>query len=195
MKGLKMYYDKFDHEVENFLVKEKSEGKIPACEKGCSDCCKNVPLLISPSEIDYIVAKLNTLNKTQQKNIAKNIKQLDKKYTVPPEKINTMEAIQESRAMQMNYQCPFLLGNNCAIYEARPMLCRGYMSSNKNLCKDGTGDMIFHMPEEIRSHYLDTDDNKIGNNLLRSHAHRSIEYKNGKFHSLTNILREKARKM
>jgi Fe-S-cluster containining protein len=185
-----MDYKKFDEEVSEFI-----KGKSLACEKNCSDCCKNVPLLISYPEIDYIVEELNKLNNVQKKNIAKNIKQLDKKYTVPAEQIKSMEDIQNSRAMQMNYRCPFLLGDSCSIYNARPMLCRGYMSTDKSLCKNGTGDLAFKRSDSLMKHYIDINPYKVNNSQLQSHAHRSIEFKNGKFYSLTKAGLEKAKRL
>lgn len=185
-----MNYRRFDEELNEFI-----KDKNIACEQNCSDCCQNVPLLITYPEIDYIVEELNKLNNVQKKNIAKNIKQLDKKYTSSPEHISSMEDIQKSRAIKMNYKCPFLLGNSCSIYNARPMLCRGYMSSDKSLCKNGTGDLSFQRSDSLLKYYEDANPYKINNNQLQSHAHRSIEFKNGKFNSLTKVGFEKAKNL
>lgn len=185
-----MDYTRFDEEIDCFLKDKKI-----ACEKNCSDCCQNVPLLVTYPEIDCIVEELNKLNSVQKKNIAKNIKQLDKKYIALPEHLQSLEDLQNSRALQMNYKCPFLLGNSCAIYNSRPMLCRGYMSSDKSLCKNGTGDIIFERSDDLVEHYNSLNTYKINNNLLQSHAHRAIEFKNGNFYSLTKVGFEKAKQL
>ena len=176
-------------------MNEKDKGNFVACEKNCSDCCTNVPLMVTPSELDFIVKELNTLNSIKKKNINKNIKQLDKKYTAKPEHISSIEDIQNSRSFNMNYRCPFLIGNSCAIYNARPILCRTYMSTDKKICKNGTGDIICKLPNNLINGLLVKDYDTIDNNQLRSHAHRSIEYKNGKFISMSNILIKKAKEM
>jgi Fe-S-cluster containining protein len=190
-----MNYKEIDIEIEKFIKTEQEKGNCIACEKNCSDCCTNVPLLVTPSELDFIVFELNKLNTIQKKNISKNIKQLDKKYTSKPEHNNSIEDIQNSRAFNMNYKCPFLLGSSCMVYNARPILCRTYMSSDKSLCKNGTGNMLFKLPDNLININLIKDYDTIKNNQIRSHAHRSIEYKNGRFISMSNVLLKKANMM
>ena len=97
-----MNYKEIDEEIEKFIKNEQEKGNCIACEKNCSDCCTNVPLLVTPSELDFIVIELNKLNVIQKKNISKNIKQLDKKYTSMPEHINSIENMQNSRAININ---------------------------------------------------------------------------------------------
>ena len=188
-----MDYSKIDLAINDFIQEEAKKGNCIACGDGCSDCCKSVPLMLSPSEIDVIVQKLNSLNKHQKKSISKNIKQLDKKYTAQPENINSHEKLAHSKSINMNYQCPFLLGNRCAIYEVRPIICRTYFSTDKTLCKSSTGNLIFKLPEELAfSNTIDGYD-AIGKQFIKSHAHRSIDFKDGKFISLSKILISKAK--
>ena len=71
------------------------------CKKGCASCCKNGNYPISQLELDYIMKGYISLDDNLKKIIQKNI-----------------------ATLQKGGECPFLINNECAIYEYRPVVCR-----------------------------------------------------------------------
>lgn len=184
-----MFFTKLDKEILSFLEKQKEVGNIPVCEKNCNHCCKKVPLIASKIEIQQISKKLNTLNKMLQKEIKTNIQKLDKKYKTNEhgKLIKNVQDLEKSEFLKMSYQCPFLMGNACAIYDVRPRLCRTYFSSNKEICQTlgGTGDIQMPFSEELELYYKNEyPENYMEKDMIMGHVHRNIVYDNGKFKSI-----------
>lgn len=182
-----MYFKKMDNYINNILTNYSREDKQIACEKGCSTCCKNVPLIATKVEIKLIAQKLNTFNKILQDTIKSNIKKLDKKYQVGKSmRIGSMEDLNNNEKFLMSYPCAFLIGNSCTIYDVRPKICRTYYSSNKNICNEkGTADLFIQLPGELLKEYkIDYPENYKDNDEIVGHVHRCIDFKNNKFISL-----------
>ncbi|WP_182986944.1 hypothetical protein [Gluconacetobacter aggeris] len=83
-----------------------------ACTKGCDTCCHS---LVQVNPLFAILAVHEA------------------RHTFPPERLQLLK----ERLASPPAFCPFLFDGSCAIYAARPMVCRGYYSLNFDLCRQG----------------------------------------------------------
>jgi Fe-S-cluster containining protein len=81
------------------------------CKKGCSYCCKNGQYPISQIEFEYLLIGYNALSNDMKEIIKTEISKVKRKRQDNPDK-------------DFTYACPFLLNNECSIYEYRPIICR-----------------------------------------------------------------------
>lgn len=86
--------DKINHHVHH--LEERFPDDI-ACKKGCDDCCK--PLTLFPVEAFFLSAAFVELNNASQNRIITKIK-------------------------NQTDTCPLLIDHTCALYTARPVICR-----------------------------------------------------------------------
>lgn len=91
------------------------------CQKGCSKCCENGEYPFSEIEIKFLLAGTLLLDNSIQEQISKNINNLIKEK-------------QNFKGEKFLYKCPFLINNECAIYDHRGIICRtfGLISTNEN---------------------------------------------------------------
>ena len=84
-----------------------------ACKKGCGLCCKNAEFPFSEMEFNYLIKGSLTLSIEIQNKVEENIEKIlkDKK---------------EFKGEKFKYNCPFLIENNCSIYEHRGIVCRSF---------------------------------------------------------------------
>lgn len=178
------YYQAIDKRI-----RKETRNKVFACKSGCSDCCKKLKIVIPTLEIDYLVDYLNSINSDTQEIIANNLVKLYREYE--DKKINTIDRAditiikQEQRLV---YDCPFLINDLCSVYDARPILCRTYLSKNKQICLEGRADNVL---ESIYAssflNLLNHDKNKSYTTQLQyggNFPFFAIKYGNGKFYSL-----------
>lgn len=115
-----------------------------ACQKGCTSCCHQIVDVITweePKIFEYI---LTSLDRKVKRQIARNLKKWFKTFNS-----NTRDATRnnplnfwEVREVQHVFRekrvpCPFLISSQCAIYEARPMVCRvHYAEESVEQCKN-----------------------------------------------------------
>lgn len=78
-----------------------------ACSKGCADCCK-MNVMISQLEANFI----------------------ERETGIKPTQVTS--SLLHSQNEFIGVPCPFLKGDSCSIYDARPFVCR------KHLCFDTT---------------------------------------------------------
>ncbi|SIO32388.1 YkgJ family cysteine cluster protein [Halodesulfovibrio marinisediminis] len=119
-------------------VEQEVPKNTQTCKKGCSYCCSQ-PIFMDIFEavacIHYmegedIVTAFEQGFPRWQKNFA-------------PQQPILWKALQEDKwdelgalAKKLNAPCPFLLNNECACYEARPMVCRTWVSKTfRFLCR------------------------------------------------------------
>jgi uncharacterized protein len=94
-------------------IAQEIKGKRVACHKGCSACCKNPSISISELEFKGIVwFVVEELDIETQDLIIENINKID-----------------DSTA------CPFLVNDQCGVYQARPLTCRMFYVFN-TVCKE-----------------------------------------------------------
>lgn len=98
------FLKEFDELLSNLFEQQK---KYIKCKKGCSKCCQNGDYPMSQLEFRYLTQGYINLP-------------TDKKILVQ----NNMKKITSEN--QKDYQCPFLINNECCIYEYRGIICRTF---------------------------------------------------------------------
>ncbi len=98
------------------------------CHKGCSKCCRNAEFPFSFLEFKYIIIGFMNLDKETQDKIENNISK------VAEEKENY------KGEPPFFYTCPFLINDQCSVYNYRGIVCRtfGLLSAkegNANITK------------------------------------------------------------
>lgn len=102
------------------------------CKKGCDFCCHQ-PVYALDYELQFLNSFIKQ-NFSEQKKITiqsqanKNRKKLSK--------------LSDEEILNSKQPCPLLKDGSCSVYEARPMACRIYLSTNVNSCK-----IFYHDPE------------------------------------------------
>lgn len=124
----KQLYKSIDELITSFLNRTETEGNPTACKKGCSFCCHQT-VMASPYELLYLADFV--LNKFKGEALQVITERAEDKTSKSSKlKINQL----------LNYKqpCPLLhpTGGFCRAYQARPMACRIYLSSDVKSCKD-----------------------------------------------------------
>lgn len=94
------------------------------CKKGCSKCCENGEYPFSRLEYDFIMIGFSKLPEQTREQILQKVKKLKEEKT--------------KFGDGYTYECPFLINNECSVYDFRGIICRsfGLMSINpKGLSK------------------------------------------------------------
>ena len=80
------------------------------CKQGCSFCCKKGQYPISSLEFNYMMFGFTFLKQPLKDKISSNIQILK----------------QDIKDINAFYSCPFLIEDECSIYNYRPMICRSH---------------------------------------------------------------------
>ena len=83
------------------------------CKKGCGKCCKNSQFPYSLTETVFLLEGAKKLDSETQIIVTDNINK------VKLEKENFKGEVFE-------YDCPFLINNECSVYEYRGVICRSF---------------------------------------------------------------------
>ena len=121
---------------------EMFENQAPfiKCKKGCAHCCKNGEYPLSELEYIYIMFCCNKLPEDIKQKINSNIYDLVSQDNV------TM------------HQCPFLINNECSVYEARGLICRTF--GLISFTKGGRNKMPFCI--DLGLNYADVNNKETG---------------------------------
>lgn len=115
------YLQFIDSKLRKFFEKQKP---YIFCKKGCGLCCKNAQFPYSKIEIDYLMIGAWGLDLETKKIIAKNLESIKKQKS-------------EFKGNMFKYDCPFLINNECSVYEYRGIICRSFgllnVGANKNI--------------------------------------------------------------
>lgn len=112
-------YIKFiDAKLEKFFNKQKP---YIFCKKGCGKCCKNAQFPYSLVETIYLMQGYLKLDKNIRDKIEQNFQ-------------DVIEKKRKFNGEKFLYDCPFLVNDECALYEYRGIVCRsfGLMSVDEN---------------------------------------------------------------
>jgi len=106
------------------------------CKKGCEWCCHQ-PVFALNFELDY-------LNFFVKRNFSPAIQtEIRKRAENKNEKLSLLN---ENDLLNAKSPCPLLEKGSCIAYQARPMACRIYLSTNVNTCLN-----FFHKPKDKTS--------------------------------------------
>ena len=135
-ENIREMHESIDNFIQSFDAFVTQNGKKINCRKGCSWCCHQ-PVFALSYELDYLnhfVSKNFTLQK--QNEIRERAK----------EKQQKLKSLPEKELLNSKVPCPLLENGSCIAYEARPVACRIYLSTNVKTCLD-----FFHKPENKKS--------------------------------------------
>lgn len=136
------------YEVNARVAKVIIDWDLITCKRGCSHCCTKSTIGISFIEMNYMVTHSAVAKKQLKRN--------------PPNIINSLmlKLTNESLSPNTLGDCPFLLNNECSVYEYRPFACRTFYSTDKlSLCEQGaehqlinstSSDVINHINELLQ---------------------------------------------
>lgn len=98
----------------------KQQSPYIHCKKGCAKCCKTGYYPMSKIEFDYLMVGFLQLPVDTQQKIK--------------EKIKKIKETKSQSDKNFVHDCPFLINNECSVYNFRSILCRsfGLMSINND---------------------------------------------------------------
>ncbi len=104
-------YLKFlDEKFKRFFERQKP---YIFCKRGCGKCCKGAQFPYSQVEMLYLLQGASQLDVETQKIIEENIEK-------------TLEEKKNFKGEKFKYDCPFLINNECSVYEYRGIVCRAF---------------------------------------------------------------------
>ncbi len=110
------------------------DGHRVACRSGCTYCCM-VPVAASAPEVLSIAAFVREqFDDERRLSLARRVEA----------NISATEGMDMNQRDRVRLDCPFLEAGQCAVYEVRPIACRGYSSYDVEDCREdydhpGTG--------------------------------------------------------
>lgn len=120
--SLQKSYRRFD----TIIVKsiEGSPTK-PACKVGCSYCCYY--------KVEVKAHEMLLIHEHMQNNIAPEI--ADEILTNARTNAELIRTLTPKEHLSTNIKCPFLIANQCSIYEVRPFRCRSFHAVQVDACE------------------------------------------------------------
>ncbi len=123
-KGIQALYEAIDGLNEALIHRASVEGKPVACRRGCSWCCNQAVFAVT-YEFEY-------LNNYLEKKFDKV--RLTKVREKAAHKLEVTSGLSPEKRLLYKAPCPLLENGVCSAYEARPMACRIYLSSDVKSC-------------------------------------------------------------
>ena len=115
-------YDVFDT-----MIADMSRA-VPAfaCRDGCNQCCY-FPPLVSSLEWQALYPSLLRLSHGRQQTLIENVESLRPlAKDLANLRRRALTAEQREAVPDFAMQCPMLIDGRCAVYEGRPLVCRGF---------------------------------------------------------------------
>lgn len=136
-ESIKEMYNAIDGLIDSLTEYSKTQNQRIDCKKGCEWCCHQ-PVYALDYEMEYLNEFIkNNFDEEVKSQIVNRAKQKQQKLGMltEPDLLNTKSP------------CALLQNGACIAYEARPMACRIYLSSDVKSCLK-----FYHHPEE-KSNY------------------------------------------
>lgn len=145
-----IYLDFITGKLEKFFANQSDYIK---CKKGCAKCCKNAEFPYSLIEVKYLMYGLMQLKGEVKEIVEENIR----------ETIARRSAFEGGEFL---YDCPFLVNDECTVYEYRGVVCRSFGLMTRGA--DGRMKIPFcaHLGLNY-SEVLDAENNKISSEKVR----------------------------
>src|SRR5262245_9144302 len=113
-----------DAAVEAALARDPPRA-APACREGCAWCCYQVVGTAAPEVLRIVAYLREALSPAGWEALRERVVRGD-------EQRRGLSLAQQRRAA---LPCPLLVEDRCAAYPVRPLTCRGYNSSDADLCR------------------------------------------------------------
>lgn len=102
------YLEFIDEKLARFFARQKP---YIFCKKGCAKCCKQARFPYSLMEMNYLLQGSMQLSAEKQDIISNNIKKI-------------LEERKSFSGEKFYHDCPFLIDDECSVYEYRGLICR-----------------------------------------------------------------------
>ena len=139
----------------------ESQSEYIFCKKGCAKCCEHAQFPYTEIEFLLLMEGYKLLKSQYKKIVDYNISEI----------LNLKkDHYKNSSGEKFRYQCPFLINNECSVYNFRGLICRcfGLMTYDKNNKKSPM--VPFCAYEGLNySNVLNTETNKISPEMYRNH--------------------------
>ena len=122
--AIESLYAAIDGLNESIVALSERQDKEVACQKGCHWCCHQT-VYANSYELHFLSEKIKL--RFSSEKISKYIEAAEAKFAVTS-KMN------EEEVSNYKSSCPLLENGACSIYDARPMACRIYLSTNLGTC-------------------------------------------------------------
>ena len=105
------YLEFLNEKLTTFFDKQKPYIR---CKQGCAKCCQNAQFPFSQIEVIYLMNGISKLDTATKNIIADNVKKIKQ------------DMKNFSKGEKFLYDCPFLIDNQCCVYEYRGIICRTF---------------------------------------------------------------------
>ena len=118
-------YAAMDGLLEVFVRRSAAEGRSVACRKGCAWCCHQEVFAVTHEQL-FIMEFVQNYSSESERSLfiararEKSVQTLNRPL---------------GEQLKVRVACPFLEDGACAVYEARPMACRIYLSASEKGCR------------------------------------------------------------
>ncbi|GGY81040.1 hypothetical protein GCM10011613_27620 [Cellvibrio zantedeschiae] len=119
---LQKSYQRFDKIIAKSI--EESPTK-PACKAGCFYCCYY--------KVEVKAHEVLLIREHMQKNLALELR--NEILTSAKANAALISTLTPTEHLSTNIKCPFLIANQCSIYEARPFRCRSFHAVQVDACE------------------------------------------------------------
>jgi len=120
-----------DEHIGTTLSQAKSLGAPIACKAGCSFCCRQPRITITPHEAIALFRYLRSQIPDEKASA------IAAQVLANAERIASMT---ETERRSARIPCAFLVDDRCSAYAARPAVCAAYHSVSRDECQDSYND-------------------------------------------------------
>ena len=110
LKNYETYLQFLEAKLLKFFASQKP---FIFCKKGCGKCCQKAQFPYSLLEIKYLLTGFLQLDEQTQQKIEENMQKIAEKK-------------KKFRGKNFRYDCPFLINNECSVYDHRGVICRTF---------------------------------------------------------------------
>jgi Fe-S-cluster containining protein len=118
-------YEAVDGLLEAFLLRSAAENRPAECRNGCDWCCHQA--------VFAVTHELHYLRDHVQKRFSGMRQGIFAERAEEKTQLTLHKTLEEQ--LQVRAPCPFLEEGSCAVYGARPMACRIYLSYSAAACR------------------------------------------------------------
>lgn len=140
----------------------RRHGKPVSCAKGCAACCRIQPVPVTPVEAYALLLLVDRLPEPRRLMVLSRFAEcagrlreagLAEGFLAGRRPSSEEQAKAEARQyLNLHLACPFLDGDTCSIYDARPFACREYyVTSPSELCADPIGNPVETVPGIVQA--------------------------------------------